>query len=66
MRRAAPSGLPGSGAGKPVFGSDASDISAQVDGIAAGVSATEEALRGLDVAPALQREEAPRFLTQKD
>jgi hypothetical protein len=45
---------------------DASDISAQVDGIAAGVSATEEAIRGLDVAPALQREEAPRFLTEQN
>lgn len=44
---------------------DASDISAQVDGIAAGVSATEEAIRGLDVAPAFQHEEAPKFLTEQ-
>ncbi len=44
---------------------DASDISAQVDGIAEGISATEEAMRTLDVAPVLQREQPPPLLTQR-
>lgn len=43
---------------------DSGDISAQVDGIAAGVSATEDALRDLDVAPVFKQEAAPRFLSQ--
>ena len=42
---------------------DANDITAQVDGIAAGISATEEAMRGLDVAPPVfEYEEAPQLL----
>ena len=45
---------------------DAGDITAQVDGIAAGVSATEEAIRKMDVAPVFQHEEAPRLLTQRN
>jgi len=45
---------------------DASDITAQVDGIAAGISATEEAIRSMDVAPVFQREEAPRLLTTQN
>ncbi|MBI5092751.1 MAG: hypothetical protein HZB26_09960 [Candidatus Hydrogenedentes bacterium] len=45
---------------------DAGDITAQVDGIAAGVSATEEAIRKMDVAPVFQREEAPKLLTQRN
>ncbi len=44
---------------------DAADISAQVNGIAEGVSATEEAMRSLDVAPVLQREEVPRLLDMR-
>ena len=38
------------------------DITAQVDGIAEGISATEEAMRGLDMAPVLQKESAPKLL----
>jgi hypothetical protein len=41
---------------------DPADISAQVDGIAEGVSATEEAMRKLDVAPLFERERTPRLL----
>ncbi len=44
---------------------DPSDISAQVDGIAEGVSATEDAIRTLDVAPVFTREEAPKLLSQQ-
>jgi len=44
---------------------DAADISAQVNGIAEGVSATEEAMRSLEVAPVLQREEVPRLLDMR-
>lgn len=43
---------------------DPNDITAQVDGIAAGISATEEAMRGLDVGPVLEYEEAPRLLRE--
>ncbi len=43
---------------------DSGDIGAQVDGIAAGVSATEEALRDLDVGTTFRQEDAPRFLSQ--
>jgi len=45
---------------------DAGDVAAQVDGIAAGVSATEEAIRKMDVAPVFQHEEAPRLLTERN
>ncbi len=45
-----------------VRSSDASDITAQVDGIAAGVSATEDAIRSLDVVPSLKSEKAPKLL----
>ncbi len=42
---------------------DANDITAQVDGIAAGISATEEAMRKLDVTPQVfEYEEAPQLL----
>jgi len=42
---------------------DANDITVQVDGIAAGISATEEAMRSLDVAPQVfEYEEAPQLL----
>lgn len=44
---------------------DPADISAQVDGIAEGISATEEAIRQMDVAPVFEREEAPRLLSQE-
>ena len=44
---------------------EAGDISAQVDGIAAGVSATEDAMRGMDVLPALQDDSAPRLLQEE-
>jgi hypothetical protein len=44
---------------------DSSEIGAQVDGIAAGISATEDALRGLDVPPVFKQETAPRFLSQE-
>lgn len=43
---------------------DPNDITAQVDGIAAGISATEEAMRNLDVGPVLEYEEAPRLLRE--
>jgi hypothetical protein len=44
---------------------DASDITAQVDGIAAGISATEEAMRGLEVAPQVfEYEKAPQLLRE--
>lgn len=42
------------------------DIGAQVDGIAEGVSVTEEALRGLDITPVLSQEQAPRFLSEEN
>jgi hypothetical protein len=41
------------------------DIAAQVDGIAAGISATEEAMRSLDVAPIFKQEAAPRLLREE-
>lgn len=41
---------------------DSADISAQVDGIADGISATEEAMRKLDVTPLFERERTPRLL----
>lgn len=44
---------------------DPADISAQVDGIAEGISATEEAIRSLDVAPVLERDEAPKLLSME-
>ncbi len=44
---------------------DSGEIGAQVDGIAAGVSATEDALRDLDVAPVFRQETAPKFLSQQ-
>ncbi len=43
---------------------DPADISAQVDGIAAGISATEEAMRTMDVAPVFEREEPPKLLAR--
>ncbi|MCC6487469.1 MAG: hypothetical protein IT364_08205 [Candidatus Hydrogenedentes bacterium] len=43
---------------------DPNAITAQVDGIAAGISATEEAMRNLDVGPVLEYEEAPRLLRE--
>ncbi len=43
---------------------DPADFSAQVDGIAAGVSATEEAIKSLNVAPVFEREEAPPLLSE--
>lgn len=45
---------------------DPADVSAQVDGIAEGVSVTEEAIRKLDVPPLFEPETAPRFLTQTE
>jgi hypothetical protein len=45
-----------------VRSSDASDLSAQVDGIAAGVSATENAIRSLDVVQAFKTEKVPKLL----
>lgn len=45
---------------------DPADVSAQVDGIAEGVSVTEEAIRKLDVPPLFDSETAPRFLTQTE
>ncbi|HOZ28733.1 MAG TPA: hypothetical protein PLO37_26120 [Candidatus Hydrogenedentes bacterium] len=45
-----------------VRSSDASDLTAQVDGIAAGVSATENAMRSLEVVPVFKTEKAPRLL----
>jgi hypothetical protein len=45
---------------------DPADVSAQVDGIAEGVSVTEEAIRKLDVPPLFEMETAPRFLTQSE
>jgi hypothetical protein len=44
---------------------DSGDIAAQVDGIAAGISATEEAMRNLNVAPVFQHEEPPRLLSKE-
>ncbi|MCC6145047.1 MAG: hypothetical protein IT368_14675 [Candidatus Hydrogenedentes bacterium] len=41
------------------------DIAAQVDGITAGISATEEAMRSLDVAPIFKQEAAPRLLREE-
>ncbi len=43
---------------------DASEITAHVDGIAAGISATEDAIRALDVGPVFEREEAPPLLRE--
>jgi hypothetical protein len=43
---------------------DASDLSSQVDGIAAGVSATEDALRDLPVIPDFSMEQPPAILRQ--
>jgi hypothetical protein len=45
---------------------DPADVSAQVDGIAEGVSMTEEAIRKLDVPPLFESQTAPRFLTQNE
>ena len=45
---------------------DAADFSAQVDGITAGIAATEEAMRSLDVAPALNRDEHPNLLKRAE
>ncbi len=45
---------------------DPADVSAQVDGIAEGVSVTEEAIRKLDVPPLFEMETAPRFLSQSE
>lgn len=45
---------------------DASAISAQVDGIADGVAATEEAMRSLDVAPVFEHETVPQLLTEQN
>jgi hypothetical protein len=42
-----------------------SDIAAQVDGITAGITATEEAMRSLDVAPIFKQEAAPRLLREE-
>lgn len=47
-----------------VRSSDATDLAAQVDGIAAGVSATEEAISSLDVAPAFKSDKAPQLLSE--
>lgn len=44
---------------------DPADIAAQVDGIAAGISATEEAVRSLNVAPVFTREEPPKLLSKE-
>lgn len=44
---------------------DAGDITAQVDGIAAGISATEQAMKSLDVAPVFQQDEAPKLLREE-
>ena len=41
------------------------DITAQVDGIAEGISATEEAMRDLDMAPVLQKDTAPKLLREE-
>lgn len=43
---------------------DAGDLTAQVDGIAAGISATEDAIKALDVGPVFQHEEAPPLLRE--
>lgn len=43
---------------------DAADFTSQVDGISEGIAATEEAMRTLDVAPMLQRDEPPPLLTE--
>ncbi|GMW01658.1 MAG: hypothetical protein AMXMBFR84_27950 [Candidatus Hydrogenedentota bacterium] len=43
---------------------DASDVSAQVDGIADGVSVTEAAIQKLDVMPIFERQTAPKLLSQ--
>lgn len=43
---------------------EAGDLSAQVDGIAAGVSATEDALRDLPVIPDFSMEQPPAILRQ--
>lgn len=43
----------------------AMDITAQVDGIAEGISATEEAMRGLDMEPVLQKDSAPKLLREE-
>jgi hypothetical protein len=45
---------------------DPADFSAQVDGIAEGVSVTEETIRRLDVPPLLENEKAPKFLSQQE
>ncbi len=44
---------------------DTADIAAQVDGIAAGVAATEEVMRRLDVAPVFEHEAPPRLLERE-
>lgn len=44
---------------------NAMDITAQVDGIAEGISATEEAMRDFDIAPVLQKDTAPRLLREE-
>lgn len=44
---------------------DTGDIAAQVDGIAAGVAATEEVMRKLDVAPVFDSEAVPRLLERE-
>lgn len=45
---------------------DASDFSAQVDGITDGIAATEQAIRSLDVGPVLTREEPPPLLKRQE
>ena len=45
---------------------DATDFSAQVDGITDGIAATEQAMRTLDVAPILTQEDAPPLLQREE
>jgi len=44
---------------------DAADFTSQVDGISEGIAATEEAMRTLEVAPMLQRDQPPPLLTER-
>ena len=44
---------------------DTADIAAQVDGIAAGVAATEEVMRKIDVAAVFENEAPPRLLARQ-
>jgi hypothetical protein len=49
-----------------ISGRDPADVSAQVDGIADGVSVTEEAIKKLDMPTLFQRESAPKLLSQRE